>query len=147
MYAVILPTVNGSSYRQKHNHNMQKPLFLLLFAGFFGNTANAQTNLLDANAFEKMLQTDKTVQLVDVRTPGEFAEGHIEGAVNYDFYAADFAQKIAKLDKNRPVMVYCAAGGRSASAANQFKKLGFAKTYDLRDGIVAWKKAGKKTVK
>jgi rhodanese-related sulfurtransferase len=67
--------------------------------------------------------------------------------VNYGFYASDFAQKIAKLDKNRPVMVYCAAGGRSASAASQFKKLGFAKVYDLDGGMGAWKKAGKKTVR
>lgn len=129
------------------NNIMQKLLFLLLFAGLFGNTVTAQINLLDANTFEKMLKTDKTIQLIDVRTPGEFAEGHIEGTVNYDFYAADFAQKIGKLDKNRPVMVYCAAGGRSASAAGQFKKLGFAKVYDLDGGMGAWKKAGKKTVK
>ncbi len=126
---------------------MQKILFLLLFAVFFGNTANAQTSLLDSNAFEKMLKTDKSVQLIDVRTPGEFAEGHIEGALNHDFYAADFAQKIARLDKSRPVMVYCAAGGRSASATGQLKKLGFAKVYDLDGGMGAWKKAGKKTVK
>jgi rhodanese-related sulfurtransferase len=126
---------------------MQKLLSLLLFAGFLGNTAAAQTSLLDANAFEKMLKTDKTVQLVDVRTPGEFAEGHIEGSVNYDFYAADFAQKIGELDRKRPVMVYCAAGGRSATAAEQLKKLGFPKVYDLDGGMGAWKKTGKKTVK
>jgi rhodanese-related sulfurtransferase len=128
---------------------MQKILLLLLLIGGFSfKNANAQSGgLLDANAFEKMLQSDKTVQLVDVRTPSEFAEGHIAGATNHDFYATDFAQKIAKLDKKRPVMVYCAAGGRSASAAEQLKKLGFGKVYDLDGGMGVWKKAGKKTVK
>lgn len=126
---------------------MQKLLLsLLIIAGFSIGNASAQSALLNTDAFEKMLKTDKTVQLVDVRTPGEFAGGHIEGAVNYDFYATDFAQKISKLDKKRPVMVYCAVGGRSGAAAEQLKKSGFTKVYDLDGGMDAWKDAGKKVV-
>lgn len=126
---------------------MLKPFLLfLLFAGLSCKPAGAQSGLLNADAFDKMLQTDKTVQLVDVRTPDEFAGGHIEGAVNYDFYATDFAQKMAQLDKKRPVMVYCAAGGRSGSAAEKLKKLGFPKIYDLDGGMGAWREAGKKVV-
>jgi len=127
---------------------MQKFLFLmLLFGGMSCGDANAQSGVIQPDAFEKMLQTDKTAQLVDVRTAAEFASGHIENAVNYDIYEADFERNLAKLDKSRTVMVYCAAGGRSATAAGQLKKLGFSKVYDLAGGMGAWKKAGKKTVK
>lgn len=126
---------------------MQKLLFsLLLIAGFSVGNVSAQSSVINADAFEKMLKTDKTVQLVDVRTPGEYSSGHIEGAVNYDFYASDFAQKIGKLDKKKPVMVYCAVGGRSGAAAEQLKKSGFTKVYDLDGGMDAWKDAGKKVV-
>ena len=126
---------------------MQKLLFsLLLIVGFSIGNVSAQSAVINADAFEKTLKTDKTVQLVDVRTPGEFASGHIEGAVNYDFYASDFAQKIGKLDKKKPVMVYCAVGGRSGAAAEQLKKSGFTKVYDLDGGMDAWKDAGKKVV-
>jgi rhodanese-related sulfurtransferase len=126
---------------------MQKLFFLLLFAGVSFNNASAQSAVINTDAFEKMLKTDKTVQLVDVRTPGEFSSGHIEGAVNYDFYATDFAQKMGKLDKKKPVMVYCAVGGRSGAAAEQLKKSGFTKVYDLDGGMDAWKDAGKKVSK
>ena len=125
---------------------MQKFLLLFLFMGIYAANAKAQSALLNADAFEKMLKNDKTVQLGDVRTPDEFKSGHIEGAVNYDFYASDFAKKMAKLDKKRPVMVYCAAGGRSGSAAGQLKKMGFTKIYDLDGGMGAWREAGKKVI-
>lgn len=127
---------------------MQKILFLvLLLGGLSCGSANAQSDVIQSDDFEKMLQTDKTAQLVDVRTASEFTSGHIENAVNYDIYEADFEQNLAKLDKARAVMVYCAAGGRSATAAEQLKKLGFSKVYDLAGGMGAWKKAGKKVVK
>ena len=92
-----------------------------------------------------MLQQDPTVQLLDVRTPEEFKSGYIAGAKNLNFYDDDFAQQIAKLDKTKPVMVYCAKGGRSASAAEQLNQAGFSKVYDLTGGMYAWKAAGKKT--
>lgn len=127
---------------------MQKFFFLLLlFGGISCGHLEAQSAAINADDFEKMLQSDKSVQLVDVRTPAEFAKGHIEGAVNHNFYDPDFAQKMGRLDKKRPVMVYCAVGGRSASAAEQLKKLGFEKVFDLAGGMGAWNKAGKKAVK
>lgn len=126
---------------------MQKLLLLLLFLGGIScKNVTAQSNVIEAGEFEKMLQSDKTAQLVDVRTAAEFNSGHIESAVNYDFYADDFDQKLAKLDKNKTVMVYCAAGGRSASSAEKLKKMGFKKVYDLDGGMGAWRKAGKKVV-
>ena len=108
------------------------------------DSANAQSKL-SPNDFETMLKKDSTAQVVDVRTPQEFKSGYIAGAKNINFYDDDFAQQIAKLNKTRPVMVYCAKGGRSASAAELFAKAGFPKVFDLEGGMTAWKAAGKKT--
>lgn len=107
--------------------------------------AQAQAKL-NANDFEAMLAKDKSVQLVDVRTPREYASGHIEGARLINYYDANFAQQIGNLDKSKPVMVYCAAGSRSAGAADQLTKMGFKKVYDLQGGMNAWRAAQKKTV-
>ncbi|MCB9053053.1 MAG: rhodanese-like domain-containing protein [Lewinellaceae bacterium] len=79
-------------------------------------------------------------QLIDVRTPEEYNEGHIEGAVNIDFYADDFEQQLQqKLDKGKPVLLYCRSGSRSAQSAEQMKALGFKEMYDLKGGFMAWK--------
>lgn len=109
------------------------------------NSVEAQ-NKLSPDAFEAMLKSDTTIQLVDVRTPEEFKGGYIAGAINWNIHEADFGQKIGTLDKNRPVLVYCAVGGRSANAANQIAKLGFGKVYDLKGGMTAWRKEGKAVV-
>ncbi len=114
--------------------------FLSLLA--FSCTANSQ-NKLKPDAFEQMLKSDATVQLIDVRTPSEFQGGHIDGALNLNIQDAEFAQKMEQLDKNRPVMVYCAKGSRSADAATRFNKAGFPKVYDLKGGITAWQSKGK----
>lgn len=81
-------------------------------------------------------------QIIDVRTPEEFSAGHLAGAVNINIYDSDFAQRIAQLDKSRPVMVYCKAGGRSADASKQLAALGFLVT-ELKGGTLAWSNAGK----
>lgn len=100
-------------------------------------------NNLTVNEFEAMFARDSTAQLLDVRTPEEFAEGHIGGAMNIDWKADGFAQKAQEqLAKDRPVMVYCRSGRRSAEAAAVLEKLGF-KTYNLKGGILAWIDAGK----
>ena len=100
---------------------------------------------LPADAFEKMLSEDGTAQLVDVRTPEEYAAGHIPGAINIDWFADDFIDKAkASLTTDRPVMVYCRSGKRSAKAAwkldgNEFR------TYNLLGGYLGWTEAGKRT--
>ncbi len=84
------------------------------------------------------------LQLVDVRTAEEFAEGHIPGAVNIDVYASDFIDRCkASLDLSRPVAVYCRSGKRSASAALQLKKAGFKAVLNLDGGIMGWTSSGK----
>ncbi|MFN0175128.1 MAG: rhodanese-like domain-containing protein [Saprospiraceae bacterium] len=118
-------------------------LFLLILGLSCGPSEANSQNKLSPDAFEAMLNKDSSVQLIDVRTPGEFQAGYISRAQNLNIQDADFAKKISQLDKNRPVLVYCAVGGRSAKAANQFSTLGFTQVYDLKGGITAWKSAGK----
>ncbi len=104
-------------------------------------------NDLSVNEFEAMLQADASVQLLDVRTPDEFAQGHIGAAALIDWRADGFAEKAqTQLVKDRPVMLYCRSGRRSAEAADVLDKLGF-KTYNLKGGILAWTGAGKRVTK
>jgi rhodanese-related sulfurtransferase len=122
-------------------------LFLLLISGIACSQNASGQSKIKPDAFEQMLKTEKSAQLVDVRTPEEFASGHLENARNFDYYAPDFAQKLAALDKNKPVLVYCAVGGRSGSAAAQLKQMGFKNIVDLEGGFRAWSAAGKKVIK
>lgn len=100
--------------------------------------AQAEIHLLDAKAFSDKLNEKNNIQLVDVRTPGEFSGGYIAGAVNMDFNGAGFSEQISQLDKTKPVMVYCKGGGRSGRAAEMLKTAGFSEVYDLDGGIMAW---------
>ncbi len=80
--------------------------------------------------------------VLDVRTPEEFAEGHLEGAVLVDFYAADFAERLAALDTDVPYLVYCRSGNRSGQTLGLMEQLGFTSAVDVDGGIVAWAGAG-----
>lgn len=91
--------------------------------------------------FEELRQKQFTV--LDVRTADEFKAGHIPGAVNLDVLDAGFEQQLAALDKTKPYLVHCAAGRRSANAAEQMKALGFKTVIDLAPGFNGWKAAGK----
>ena len=110
-----------------------------------GQTDNEQ--VLSPDIFSQKLSNANDGQLVDVRTPEEFKEGHLKGAVNIDFYNEDFESQIETLDKNKPVFVYCGSGGRSASTAAILNKAGFKEVYDLEGGIVQWQDEGKTLVK
>ena len=92
---------------------------------------------------EKLLKDHPKIVVFDVRTPEEFAKGHIAGAKNVDFKAADFAEKVAALDKSKTYLVHCAAGGRSSKTLDLMKGKNFAALYHLNEGFKAWEKAGK----
>lgn len=95
---------------------------------------------------EKLI-ADK-VQLLDVRTQEEWDEGHLEGAVRADVTEKDFETAARKVtDPQKPLLVYCRSGGRSARAAKKLEKMGYKVVYDMDGGITAWKKADKKVVK
>ena len=114
-----------------------KKIFLLFALIFFGFTLNAQKRLSNEE-FKKMMSV-KGAQVLDVRTAKEVDEGKIEGSINIDYFSPKFMENASKLDKNKPVLIYCAAGGRSLSAAKDLKKAGFKKVYDLQNGYDGWK--------
>jgi rhodanese-related sulfurtransferase len=93
---------------------------------------------LEVTAFHTKLNESPGAVLVDVRTPEEFANGNIEGAINIDFKGSDFEQKIAELDKGKTYLVYCLSGGRSGKAATRMNALGFTSLYTLNGGYTAW---------
>lgn len=92
------------------------------------------------------LASEPDAVVLDVRTPQEFAAGHLPDAVNLDVEAADFAGRIAELDKTKPYAVYCHSGNRSAGAVQQMLQAGFTHVNDLEGGIVAWQAAGGQVV-
>ena len=82
-------------------------------------------------------------QVVDVRTPGEYSEGHLGGAVNIDWLAGGFGERAAKeLDKSKPVAIYCRSGKRGGQAAQKLAEEGY-EVVNLEGGIMAWESAGK----
>ncbi len=80
--------------------------------------------------------------VLDVRTPEEFGEGHLAGAVMIDFYEPDFADRLAELDPDVPYLLYCRSGSRSGQTAAILEGLGFADVADVDGGIVAWSADG-----
>jgi rhodanese-related sulfurtransferase len=89
-------------------------------------------------AFEKLLQKDASIQLVDVRRPDEFAAGHINDAIPINVEDADFIAKAdSLLNKARPVAVYCRSGVRSKKAAEQLARKGY-NVYELDHGYKGW---------
>ncbi len=76
--------------------------------------------------------------VLDVRTAQEFAEGHLPGAVNVDFYASDFADQLDQLDKDVPYVLYCRSGNRSGQTMPIMEQLGFREVHEIDGGIVSW---------
>lgn len=97
--------------------------------------------------FEKIQAANKQLVILDVRTPEEVAQGKIAGAVVVDYMKTSFGRDVQKLDKTKPIVVYCATGYRSGEALEEMRKLGFKTVYHLRGGVVAWRRAGKTLVK
>ena len=81
--------------------------------------------------------------ILDVRTPEEIAQGMVPDAINIDWRGANFKAQVFELDKDIPVHVYCASGGRSKQAMGLLKELGFQEIYELDGGFTAWKTSGK----
>lgn len=77
--------------------------------------------------------------ILDVRTPEEFAAGHLKNAININYYDKDFVERVSSLDKRKKVVVYCAVGGRSGQALNKMDALGFQYVLNMKGGYNAWK--------
>lgn len=121
-------------------------LFVLLFAsGMWACTSkNIKYKNLTAGQFQELLN-DSNIQLVDVRTADEFAEGHIAGSLNMDVKdEKGFPLAVdEQLDKEKPVAVYCRSGRRSRQAADLLTQKGFKKVYNLDKGILNWMEEGR----
>ncbi len=116
---------------------------LIFSASFFSCTAQNATSLTAAE-FEAGISSKGPVQILDVRTPGEYESGHIKNALLADWNnKEEFNRRMAYVDKNKPVYVYCLAGGRSAAAAEKMRASGYEKVYELKGGINAWKAESK----
>lgn len=102
--------------------------------------AEATATDLGVDAFAERVAGSGTV-VVDVRTPAEFAQGHLPGAVNLDLQSADFQQQLGELDPDERYAVYCQSGNRSAQALATMVELGFTDVAHLEGGIGAWQGA------
>lgn len=91
---------------------------------------------LPADAFLNRIE-EPNMTLIDIRTKQEYDSGHIDGAINIDFYASDFAQQLDKLEKAGAYSIYCRSGSRSGVALGVMKDLGFTNVADLQGGYAS----------
>lgn len=92
---------------------------------------------VDADKFKSLIDEGNGL-LLDVRTPGEVANGTIEGSTNINFNSPTFKSDVEKLDKDKPVYVFCASGRRSGNAMRMMKDMGFKEIYNLNGGYRGW---------
>ena len=117
-------------------------MLLFFMATSCVKSQNDKVQVVNATIFEEKMK-EEGVQLIDVRTPQEFASGHLPNAVNINISDPDFEKKMQGLDKNKPVLVYCKSGGRSGRACSQLKDLEFTTIIDIDGGITDWQASGK----
>lgn len=116
---------------------------LVLFLLLAGCSSSVTTGIQSVDAAEAhALAIESGTVVLDIRTPEEFAEGRVEGAINIDFYAGDFAVRIAALDRDATYVVYCRSDSRSGQAMDLFRDLGFAAVHEIDGGILSWIQAG-----
>lgn len=134
-------------YFWKKNYIMSKSTTLSLILGVAVLIAACGTGqslpkkeVLTATEFSEAIAAANDPFILDVRTPGEFSEGHLEDAVNYDWNGADFEQQVATLDKSKEVYIYCLSGGRSGAAADYMRGEGFT-VFEMDGGMMKWRAA------
>ncbi|HCU68228.1 MAG TPA: rhodanese-like domain-containing protein [Desulfomicrobium sp.] len=121
-------------------------IFLLLAVlALLAACRGADDRLLEPRAAYELIERNRGARdflVLDVRTPGEFRRGYIEGAVLMNYYDPDFRERFAVLDRSLTILTYCHVGGRSSDVLALADELGFERVFDLRGGIVAWKSEG-----
>jgi thioredoxin len=123
---------------------MRKIIFVLaLFTGIGLYSCTGQTGVksIDPKTFSAGIAKSGS-QLVDVRTPAEYGDKHLKGAMNADINSTVFEHQLKTLDRNKPLYLYCLSGGRSGRAASWAAENGFKEVYNLEGGILAWNNAG-----
>jgi rhodanese-related sulfurtransferase len=122
------------------------PTFVVALVGILsacsGQTQNANPSItnLSSSEFNEMIKNEGI--LIDVRTPSEFNEGHLENAMALDYYDDSFEKMVIELPKDKEVYVYCRSGRRSASASKILLEQGHPQVYNLIGGINAWQSSG-----
>jgi len=104
-------------------------------------------NLEEAFALMEDNRSNQNFVIIDVRTPEEYANGHIEKAINLDFYSETFKDELDKLDRDKVYLIYCRSGNRSGQALNIMAELGFSEVYNMLGGMARWEEVGLPTVK
>ena len=118
---------------------MLKYLYIV-FLYSFASCNNDNSNLVSAIKFSEIISNDKSVIIIDVRTPDEFNKGHLKNSLNVNWFDENFDENLNIFSKDLPVMVYCLSGGRSSKANERIKSLGFKNVYELDGGILEWRK-------
>jgi phage shock protein E len=95
-----------------------------------------------ATAADLLASPPADLVVLDVRTPEEFAEGHLAGAEILDFYRADFTDRLAELDQDVPYLLYCRSGNRSGQALAMMRELGFTDVTEIEGGVISWSQLG-----
>lgn len=120
---------NSSSQAQAESTELQEALI---------------TKNVSAAEFQTLIKSKTNAIILDVRTPKEVTQGIIKHAEKIDFYDENFKEELDKLDKTRPVLIYCRSGRRSGIAMATMRELGFSEVYNLQGGIIEWSEAGMK---
>ena len=117
-------------------------VFVAMFLNSCTNGQNKSSKTsLSAVEFAAKIKEIPTAPMVDVRSTEEYSSGHLQGSKNINWNGDNFEGQILKLDKTKPVFVYCHSGRRSAAAANYMRSLGFKEVYELDGGISSWMQA------
>ncbi|MBS1643182.1 MAG: thioredoxin fold domain-containing protein [Bacteroidetes bacterium] len=118
---------------------------IVVFIILFSSCSNLQSQKtfisLSAKAFAEKVKQLSNAVILDVRTPQEFSKDHLINSKNIDWNENNFETEIEKLDKSKPVFVYCLSGGRSTAAAELMHKKGFKEIYEMDGGIMKWRAA------
>jgi len=120
-------------------------VILLGLAGCGGDTGTSTASIETIPAPEAadlLAAPPDGLVVLDVRTPGEFATGHLPDAINLDYQSAGFADGLGALDREAPYLLYCRSGNRSAQAREMMRGLGFVEVHEIDGGINAWAEAG-----
>jgi rhodanese-related sulfurtransferase len=112
----------------------------VVLAGCSSSTGTLET--VSPNDAAAVIAAESNAIILDIRTPDEFNDGIIEGAINIDFYEASFADDLDKLDKDAHYVVYCRSDNRSGQAMSTFADLGFAHVTEIDGGIASWYETG-----
>ena len=129
-YYYIIFIISFHSFAQQKNDIKNN-------SSLYSNEIDKSTVELVGIEFSKEL-IKKQIKIIDVRTPKEFNQGHIESAININFKSSNFIKSISKLNKDTSFLIYCKSGNRSGKAAKIFDSIGFYKIYDLKGGYINW---------